>query len=402
MPFFNAETAELRKDPSRYPFCNLSADLPALCVYHLSQNFRDFFFSEWIIDTFAVYKKRPCSREMKKPFRTTKTAFLTLVLVVVAGFSNLLKASEETPGEKLNMSDVIIHHVMDDHQWHFTDHLVLPLPIIVYSSEKGLDVFSSSNFFNEHHQEVEYNGYKLEHNHITLAESGKAVLDLSITKNVAMLLINAGLLMFAFISVANAYKSNRGKAPKGLQSFLEPIIMFVRDEIVKPNIGHKYETYLPYLLTLFFFILFGNLLGLLPGAGNLTGNIAVTMVLAVLTFLITNLSGNKNYWSHIFWTPGVPLPLRIIILPVEVIGIITKPFSLMIRLFAAITAGHIVLLSLLGLTFMFHSYLVGIASSVMVLFITLIELLVAGIQAYVFTMFTSLYIGMATEEHGHH
>lgn len=340
---------------------------------------------------------------MKKPFWITKTAFLTVLFVVFASFSNLLKASEEgTKSEEVNMSEVILHHVMDDHQWHFTDHLVLPLPIIVYSSEKGLDIFSSSNFFNEHHEEVEYNGYKLEHNHITLVESGKAVLDLSITKNVAMLLINATLLLFVFLSVAKAYKTNNGKAPKGLQSFMEPIVVFVRDEIVKPNIGHKYEKYLPYLLTLFFFILFGNLLGLLPGAGNLTGNIAITLTLAVLTFLITNLSANKNYWSHIFWTPGVPLPLRIIILPVEIIGIFTKPFSLMIRLFAAITAGHIVLLSLLGLTFMFHSYLVGAVSSAFVVVISLIELLVAGIQAYVFTMFTSLYIGLATEEHEHH
>ena len=204
---------------------------------------------------------------MKKPFWITKTAFLTVLFVVFAGFSNGLKASEDSAkNEEINMSDVIIHHVMDDHQWHFTDHLVLPLPIIVFSSEKGLDIFSSSNFFNEHHEEVEFNGYKLEHNHIILAESGKAVFDLSITKNVAMLLINATLLLVVFLSVANAYKKNQGKAPKGIQSFMEPIVVFVRDEIVKPNIGHHYEKYLPYLLTLFFFILFGNLLGLVPGA----------------------------------------------------------------------------------------------------------------------------------------
>ena len=170
---------------------------------------------------------------------------------------------------------------------------------------------------------------------------------------------------------------------------------------MKPNIGPKYEKYLPYLLTLFFFILFGNLLGLLPGAANLTGNIAVTATLAVFTFLITNISGNKNYWMHILWTPGVPLPLRIIILPVEIIGIFTKPFSLMIRLFAAVTAGHIVLLSLVCLTFIFNSWVVGVGSSIFVLFISLIELLVAGIQAYVFTLFSSLYIGMAVEEHEH-
>ena len=216
-----------------------------------------------------------------------------------------------------------------------------------------------------------------------------------------MLFINATLLMVVFLSVAKACKKNRGGAPKGLQSFIEPVVVFVKDEIVKPNIGPKYERYLPYLLTLFFFILFGNLLGLLPGAANLTGNIAVTMTLALFTFLITNFSGNKNYWMHILWTPGVPLPLRIIILPVEIIGIFTKPFSLMIRLFAAVTAGHIVLLSLVCLTFIFHSWFVGVGSSIFVLFISLIELLVAGIQAYVFTLFSSLYIGMAVEEHEH-
>lgn len=290
---------------------------------------------------------------------------------------------------------------MDDHQWHFTDHLVLPLPIIIYSSEKGLAVFMSSNFFDAHHNPIDYNGYKLEHNHILTAETGNPVLDLSITKNVAMLFINAGLLLFVFLYVAKAYKTNTGKAPKGLQSFIEPIVIFVRDEIVKPNIGHHYQKYLPYLLTLFFFILFGNLLGLLPGAGNLTGNIAVTFVLAIITFLITNLSGNASYWKHLFWTPGVPLALRPLILPVEIIGIFTKPFALTIRLFVAITAGHIVLLSLICLTFIFGSYIVGVGASLVVVFINLIELLVAGIQAYVFTLFTSLYIGMATVEDHH-
>src|SRR5688572_24949702 len=249
---------------------------------------------------------------------------------------------------------------------------------------------------------LEYNGYKLEHNHIYLAESGKSVLDLSITKNVAMLFINAALLLVVFLAVAKGYQKNKGKAPTGIQSFFEPIIVFVRDEIVKPNIGHRYEKFLPYILTLFFFILFGNLLGLLPGAGNLTGNIAVTLTLAVLTFIITNVNGNKAYWGHIFWTPGVPLPLRIFILPVEVIGIFTKPFALTIRLFVAITAGHIVLLSLICLAFIFKSVWVGAGSTVVVLFISLIELLVAGIQAYVFALFSSLYIGMAIADHEHH
>lgn len=325
----------------------------------------------------------------------------TIVLAALTLFSSPAFAAEGNEGEQgeLNISDVIIHHVLDDHVWHFTDHLVIYPPVIVYTKGRGLEMFSSHNFYNEQHQVVPYNGYTLEHNHITL--NGKGVLDLSITKNVLMLLITSALMVFVFVSVARSYKKNAGSAPKGLASFFEPIILFVRDDIVKPNIGHHYEKFLPYMLTLFFFILFGNLLGLLPGAGNLTGNISVTAVLAILTFIITNVKGNKDYWAHIFWTPGVPLPLRPIILLVEVIGIFTKPISLMVRLFVAITAGHIVLLSLISLTFIFGSIYVGAGSTLIVLFINLIELLVAGIQAYVFTLFSSLYIGMAIAEHAH-
>jgi F-type H+-transporting ATPase subunit a len=357
---------------------------------------------------------------MRKPFFTAISSILTLFFVVAFGFSGWAQHSVETHHdsiqvqshsdsslteshsageEKFNANETIIEHVLDAPNWHFADHLVLNLPIIVYSSERGLEIFSSSHFFDEHHNTVEYNGYKLEDRKIYL--NGKQVLDFSITKNVAMLFINAALLLIVLLSVAKSYKKNAGKAPKGLQSFIEPIVVFVRDEIVKPNIGHHYQKYLPYILTLFFFILFGNLLGLLPGAANLTGNIAVTLTLAVFTFIITNVSGNAAYWKHIFWTPGVPLPLRIIILPVELIGIFTKPFALTIRLFVAITAGHIVLLSLICMTFIFHSYVVGIGASLVVLFINMIELLVAGIQAYVFALFTSLYIGMATADDHH-
>ena len=207
-------------------------------------------------------------------------------------------------------------------------------------------------------------------------------------------------MLFVFLFVASKYR-NKKTTPKGIQSLFEPIIIFIRDDIVKPNIGKKYERYLPYMLTLFFFIFFGNVLGLFPAAANLTGNIAVTMVLALLTFLITNFSGNLNYWKHIFWTPNVPNVMRIIILPIEIIGVFTKPFSLMIRLFVAITAGHIVLLSFIGMTFIFGSYFVGVMSSLFAVALNIIELLVAGIQAYVFTMFSSVYIGLAVEE-GHH
>ena len=328
-----------------------------------------------------------------------------LILAICVAFSAPGRAAATAEeGEEIDVSAVIMHHVLDDHIWHFWDgHFgTLYLPIIVYSEERGLDIFSSSHFYDEHHNVIPYNGYVLAHNHIYLEGSEMAVLDFSITKNVAMLFITAALLLFIMRTVASGYKRNKGKAPSGLQSFMEPIILFVTDEVIKPNAGPKYQRYTPYLLTLFFFILFGNILGLLPGAANLTGNIAVTVTLAFFTFLITNFSGNKNYWSHIFWTPGVPLPLRLIILPVELIGIFTKPFALLIRLFAAITAGHIVVLSLLSMAFIFQSYIVGTGASIFVTLITLIELLVAGIQAYVFTLFSSLYIGMATEEHEHH
>lgn len=310
---------------------------------------------------------------------------------------------QATDQKEFNASEVIVHHVLDDHIWHLWEghYGTIFLPVIAKAND-GWKVFSSHRFFDEHHNPSQvYEGLKLEHGHIIDAQTGKGVLDLSITKNVAMLFINAILLLLVFTAVARGYKKNQGNAPKGIQSFFEPIILFVRDEIVKPNIGHSYAKFLPYMLTLFFFILFGNLLGLLPGAGNLTGNIAVTMVLALLTFIITNVKANKAYWTHIFWTPGIPLPIRFIILPVEIVGIFTKPISLMVRLFVAITAGHIVLLSLLCLTFIFQSYFVGIGSTIIVLFISLIELLVAGIQAYVFTLFSSLYIGMAIADHDH-
>lgn len=335
-------------------------------------------------------------------FKLIYRDFLLILALLIS--VQVFSASGQPSEKSFDVGEIILHHVKDDHVWHFWDghYGTLYLPVIIYSKEKGWDVFSSRNFYDENHQLTEYKGYKLDHGHIYLADSGKPVLDVSITKNVAMLFINGILLVAVFFTIARSYQRNPGRAPRGIQAFFEPIIVFVRDEIVKPNIGPHYDTYLPYLLTLFFFILFGNLLGLLPGAGNLTGNIAVTMTLAVFTFIITNVSGNKYYWSHIFWTPGVPFLLRFVILPVEIVGLFTKPFSLMIRLFVAITAGHIVLLSLISLAFIFQSITVGLVSSLIVLFINLIELLVAGIQAYVFTLFTSLYIGMATADHEHH
>lgn len=334
-------------------------------------------------------------RFLKRPISTLITLLLLLITL------NPAKASSD-PEKGFNASDIILHHVVDDHSWHFFDghYGTLHLPVIVYSAEKGFDLFSSGNFYDDHHETVPFQGYILDHGTIRLADNPDAfVLDLSITKTVLMLFITAFIILLIFINIAAKYKAGKGKAPSGLQSFFEPIIIFLRDEVAKPNIGAHYEKFMPYLLSLFFFILFGNLLGLLPGAANLTGNIAVTAVLALFTFVITNINGNKQYWKHIFWTPGVPLPLKIIIVPVEIIGMFTKPFSLLVRLFVAITAGHIVMLALICLVFIFQSYAVGIGTTIIVLFINLIELLVAAIQAYVFTMFSALYIGMATEDH---
>ncbi|MCX2745933.1 F0F1 ATP synthase subunit A [Mangrovivirga sp. M17] len=335
---------------------------------------------------------------------------IALSIVISMMFISPLKvtASEQASGEgeSFNPGTLIMHHIQDDYIWHFWDghYGTLYLPVILYSDDRGLEVFSSSNFYNEDHELVPYNGYEIDHGKIHRVDSEVKVWDFSITKNVAFLFLTMAVMLIVFISVARGYKKRPGKSPKGIQSLFEPIIIFIRDEIVKKGIGEKkYEKYLPYMLTLFFFIWFGNLLGLLPGAANLTGNIAVTMTLAVGTFLLTNFSGNKHYWNHIFNTPGVPYPIRYtVIIVVEFLGIFTKPISLMIRLFVAITAGHIVILSIIGLTFIFQSAAVGIGATILTIFINLIELLVATIQAYVFTLFSSMYIGMAVEEHDDH
>ena len=311
-------------------------------------------------------------------------------------------SSESNDKDKLDIGGMIMHHILDDYQYEIMHGIVIPLPIILYTDNEGLIIFSSSNLFDKDHEPIKegYRGFYYDHGHIAPIDKSLSYIDFSITKNVFFLFLNASLMLFVFLFVASKYR-NKKTTPKGIQSLFEPIIIFIRDDIVKPNIGEKYERYLPYMLTLFFFIFFGNVLGLFPAAANLTGNIAVTMVLALLTFLITNFSGNLNYWKHIFWTPNVPNVMRIIILPIEIIGVFTKPFSLMIRLFVAITAGHIVLLSFIGMTFIFGSYFVGVMSSLFAVALNIIELLVAGIQAYVFTMFSSVYIGLAVEE-GHH
>ncbi|MDC3054591.1 F0F1 ATP synthase subunit A [Cytophagia bacterium] len=328
-----------------------------------------------------------------------KKFLLTFLICFSSNF--LVLSADKAEGEDFNMGEMIMHHVLDDYQYEIMHGLVIPLPVILYTEKNGLLIFSSSNLFDNDHVPLEegYNGFKYYHGKLKPIDQDASYVDLSITKNVAFLILTATLMILVFLSVAKGY-SKKNSAPKGIQALFEPVIIFVRDDIVKPNIGENYEKYLPYMLTLFFFIFFGNVLGLMPGAANLTGNIAVTLSLALFTFLITNFSGNKHYWKHIFWTPGIPIIMRVIILPIELIGVFSKPISLMIRLFAAITAGHIVLLSFIGLIFIFQSYFVGVMSALFVVGLNLVELMVAGIQAYVFTMFSSVYIGLATED-GH-
>ena len=330
------------------------------------------------------------------------------------------------------ISEYILHHIKDAHDFHlfsYNDseghrkHIGFPLPVIVYTS-KGLRTFMSSEFHHDDsgHHVVENNGVSLVKYHEKIYEleegahgvefdeqhhptNAHAVLDLSITKSVFGFLLVSLLMLFAFGRLAKQYKKQA--VPTGFGRVLEPLILYVRDEIARPNIGEKhYRRFTGFLMTVFFFIWISNLLGLTPLGFNITGQIAVTFSLALFTYLITQFSGTKDYWKHIFWMPGVPVPMKIILGPIELLGTLTKPFSLMIRLFANISAGHIVVMSLISIAIIMKSTLGAAGATVLSLalsfFLTLIELLVAFLQAYIFTMLSALFIGMAVEEHDHH
>ena len=341
-------------------------------------------------------------------------------------------ASHSEP-EEFKSDEYIMDHILDNYGWHIMSikghHVSIPLPIILFDEGK-LVCFMSSKF---HHGTEAYKGYSLGFTNETkgkivklLGEDAnftgelvpnkeyawsKDFFDISISKNVCALFVCILLMCWIFLSVAKTYKRNPNKAPKGFQGMMEVVILFIRDDIAIPLIGaHKYQKFLPYLLTLFFFILINNLLGLIPifpGGANVTGNIAITMILALITFFVVSFSAKKSYWLHIVNTPGVPwwLKIPLPIMPfIELVGVFTKPFVLMIRLFANITAGHIIILGFLGLIFIFGSmsstagYLISPVSVFFYIFMSLIELLVAFIQAFVFTLLTALYIGMAVEE----
>ncbi len=326
--------------------------------------------------------------------------------------------------KKFKPGKFIIDHISDSYEWHITTlfekHVSIYLPVILVSKHSGeFHVFMSSKF---HHGHEAYNGFEIAHEgenkgKVVEMVDGKEMrpYDISITKNTLSLFIGVTILLWIFISVARTYTRRRGKAPKGLQNLLEMLILFIRDDVAKESLGEKkYRKFTPYLLTVFFFIFINNLLGLVPifpGGANLTGNVAVTMVLALFTFLITSFNANANYWKHIVWTPGVPWWLKVPPLPimplVEIMGIFVKPFVLMVRLFANITAGHIVGLGFLSLIFIFGEISTGagfggaVFTTIFTVFLFFLELLVAFIQAYVFTLLSALYFGMATEEHEH-
>ena len=326
------------------------------------------------------------------------------------------KPADETSEVKAKILEVIGHHVLDGHDFSLFEydgeHIGFSLPIILW--DNGAHFFSSSKF-NHGEAVAESNGnfYVLHHEKIYKTDASGTLtgdehhptnlqpIDLSITKGVLTIMIVALLMFFLFTSLAKSYAKNGGIS-SGFGRLFEPIVIYIRDEIAIPNIGEKhYKRYMSYLLTIFFFVWFLNIFGLTPLGINVTGNIAITFGLAVITFVITNLTANKNYWGHIFWMPGVPLPMKIILAPIELLGVIIKPFSLMIRLYANIFAGHIVLMSLIGLMFIFKSWLGSSLSFMLSFAISTIEILVALLQAYIFTMLSALYFGSAVEEHHH-
>ncbi len=354
-----------------------------------------------------------------------KYFFFVLVFLSCSVFSNnnAFAASAEKDDD-LNLKDLIFGHILNAHEWHIADykgkHISIPLPIIVRSQERGWFVFMSSRFDHGH---KEHKGFSL---HTSGPYKGKITetnskgeivlpLDFSITKHAFGVFFSLALMCWVFLTVAKRYKENPLGVPRGKQSLLEPIILFVKNDIAKNSIGEKHhERFVPFLLTVFFFILINNLMGLLPifpGGGNVTGDISITMSLAFMTFVVTQVSGNKDYWKHVYDTPGIPWFLKypIPIIPViEFVGLFNKPFTLMIRLFANITAGHMITLAFFSLIFIFGQFnvFIGYGTSIMAItftiFMTVLEILVAFIQAYVFTLLSAIFFGMATAEHEDH
>jgi len=348
---------------------------------------------------------------------SVKNLFLLLSFVV----AGMVFASQpnEKEHEKYNPVSDIMHHISDSHSWHFWGEgersVAIPLPIILWDG--GIRIFSSSKFGHDGNSTAEYRGdhYRLYHNKVYKTDisgtleiddghpTNEIPLDFSITKVVAQIMLAGVVLVFFALSTRRSYR--KSQIPTGIARFIEPLVIFVRDDIAKQNIGQgEHNRFVPYLLTLFMFVWLMNMLGLIPGAANVTGNIAFTLVLALLTFILVNVNGKRTYWIHIFDPLGSNMPwagkilVYIILVPVEILGMFTKPFALMIRLFANMTAGHIVILSLISLIFIMQNLYIAPVSVLLTLFINTLEILVAALQAYIFTLLTALYIGMAVEK----
>lgn len=348
-----------------------------------------------------------------------------IVIVLLSGVTKVV-AAEGHEGVKFDPGKMITEHITDAYDWHLwgagDNSVSIPLPVIIYSADLGFHTFMSSAF---HHGHAIHNGFALKEGKLVVVnelegdahtatineEKTAGLWDISITKNVVSLFVSIILLFLLFMSVVKSYNARPGQAPKGLQGLIEPLVIFVRDDIAKASIGEKkYMKFLPFLLTSFFFIWINNLLGLVPvfpGGANLTGSISITLTLAAITFVIVLFSANKNYWHHIFAMPGVPKWILILMTPIEILGFFLRPFVLMIRLFANITAGHIIALSFFSLIFIFGEMGAGagfgaaIFSIAFTVFMTCLELLVAFLQAYVFTLLSAIYIGAAVEEPHH-
>ncbi len=326
---------------------------------------------------------------------------LFITLFALPLFAEEVVATEKA--EVYNPTPSILHHIADANEFEIVHGVAVPLPCIIYNRTTGKTDFFMSN--NE--AAMAGAGYQMSRSRIAPLNAEEKILDLSITKNVFSMLLASVLLCVVFFGMKSAYVTRKNQAPKGLQSLMEPIVIFVRDDLAGQTLGKNASYYLPYLLTVFFFILFNNLLGLIPifpGSANVTGNIAVTMVLALITGLIINFKANKYYWKHLLLPE--PIWLAPLLVPVELLGVITKPLTLMIRLFANMAAGHIIVLSLISLIFVFGSMWGTIGSAVgafvavpFTLFINVIELLVAFVQAFIFTMLSAVFISMAIEEH---
>jgi len=362
---------------------------------------------------------------------TFQNIVLSALFLTVFNIGFASEAKEGGDDEKFDPKEMIMHHVKDAYGMHILTlnegkederQFTIPLPVILWT-DNGLTTFMSSEFHHDYDGKVivEKNGgyFVNVHEKIYQLNAGESIvaydaehhptnakmpLDFSITRNVFMMWVSIAVLLLIFLTAARRYKKSENYIPSGIASFVEPLIIFVRDEIAKPMIGeHKYKKYMPFLLTVFFFIWINNIFGLIPifNGANVSGNIAFTFTLAIFTFIITTFSANKNYWKHIFWMPGVPVPMKIFLIPIELIGMLVKPMSLMIRLFANITAGHIIILALMSLIFIFKTTWVSPVSVGFSLFIGIIEIVVTAIQAYIFTVLSALYFGMATEEEHH-